>query len=273
MACVLGIFSLGILSSGCEKKAAERKSSSQANSPTTPPTTPTTDQTAQKSAVKDKRPSAKQPATARQPATAKQPAVTEPTASVGPLRPPTAKDLKRYTKDLTGSGKLMAKLETSEGTLHCELFEKDAPMTVANFVGLSRGLHPFRDIKTGKIVARPFYDGLTFHRLIPGFMIQGGDPRGNGTGGPGYKFAQEINPSLKHDRPGIMSMANAGPNTNGSQFFIMDSAKPHLDGGYNVFGLCAEVDVVKKIVSVEKRGSKPVVPPTINKVEIYRAQK
>ena len=193
------------------------------------------------------------------------------------VRPPTVKDLKRYTKDLEGDGPLMARIETSKGELNCELYEKRAPLTVANFVGLARGLHPFRDAN-GDAAKRPFYDGLIFHRVIPGFMIQGGDPAGNGTGGPGYKFATEVSDSLRHDKAGIMSMANSGPNTNGSQFFIMDGARSNLDGGYNVFGLCKETNVVSEIASVETirdggENSRPVDPPKIVKVEIYRAPK
>jgi peptidyl-prolyl cis-trans isomerase A (cyclophilin A) len=190
------------------------------------------------------------------------------------LRPPDLKDVKRYTVDLEGDGPLMAKITTKFGDLNCELFEDKAPLTVGNFVGLARGLHPFRDAN-GDIVKRPFYDGLIFHRVIPGFMIQGGDPAGNGGGGPGYKFATEVSDQLRHDKPGIMSMANAGPNTNGSQFFIMDGARSSLDGSYNVFGLCKETNVVSEIASVKTiqdggESSRPEDPPKIIKVEIYR---
>jgi len=186
------------------------------------------------------------------------------------VRAPKASDLSAYTKGLKGKGKLMARLTTNQGVIHCQLYEKRAPLTVANFVGLARGLHAFRN-KEGKATKRPFYDGLIFHRVIPRFMIQGGDPLGRGNGGPGYKFAQEIHPELKHDRPGVLSMANAGPGTNGSQFFITEVPRPSLDGGYNVFGLCKEANIVAKIARVEKRGSKPVVPVVMKRVEIYRA--
>jgi peptidyl-prolyl cis-trans isomerase A (cyclophilin A) len=190
------------------------------------------------------------------------------------IRPPTLKDLKRYTMDLKGDGPLMARITTKFGDLNCELFEDKAPLTVANFVGLARGLHAWRD-PNGTAVKKPLYDGLTFHRVIPGFMIQGGDPAGNGSGGPGYKFATEVSDELRHDKPGIMSMANAGPNTNGSQFFIMDGVRTNLDGGYNVFGLCAETNIVSEIASVEtikdgRENSRPKDPPEIIKVEIYR---
>jgi len=143
-------------------------------------------------------------------------------------------------------------------------------MTVANFVGLARGLHPFKDPKSNTTVSRPFFDGLIFHRVIPGFMIQGGDPLGRGSGGPGYKFAQEVSAKLKHDRPGILSMANAGPGTNGSQFFITEGPRKSLDNGYNVFGECMEIDIVGKIARVPKRGSVPSDPVVMEKVEIFR---
>ncbi|MCP4446030.1 MAG: peptidylprolyl isomerase [Myxococcales bacterium] len=166
----------------------------------------------------------------------------------------------------------MARFDTTHGSITCELHEKQAPLTVTNFVGLARGLHPFVDPKTGNAEARPFYDGLIFHRVIPKFMIQGGDPRGNGKGGPGYRFAQEISPNLRHDKPGVLSMANAGPNTNGSQFFITEVPRPKLDGGYNIFGQCQNIDVVEKIARVEKRGSAPTTPVVMTKVEIFRGE-
>ncbi len=125
--------------------------------------------------------------------------------------------------------KLFAIIETSMGNIVIELYEKYAPKTVANFVGLATGTKKWKDPKTGKWVKRPFYNGLIFHRVIPNFMIQTGCPLGNGTGGPGYKFADEFPPQLKHDKPGVVSMANAGPNTNGSQFFITHKATPWLD--------------------------------------------
>lgn len=173
------------------------------------------------------------------------------TAAQGEVRAPTAADLATYTADLAGTGPLTATLETAQGILHCELFDKAAPVTVANFVGLARGLHPFVDPVSGKVEKRPYYDGTFFHRVIPGFMAQGGDPTATGTGGPGYRFASEVSSELHH-LPGTLSMANAGPDTNGAQFFIVEQAQPRLDGSYNIFGRCREIDVVKKLTAVKK---------------------
>jgi peptidyl-prolyl cis-trans isomerase A (cyclophilin A) len=133
-------------------------------------------------------------------------------------------------------GPLYATLKTSMGDIVIQLFEDKAPKTVANFVGLASGTKEWTDPKTGEKVKRPLYNGTIFHRVIPGFMIQGGDPLGNGTGGPGYKFEDEFSPELRHNKPGIISMANAGPNTNGSQFFINHKETPFLDGKHSVFG-------------------------------------
>ncbi|MDH7571712.1 MAG: peptidylprolyl isomerase, partial [Armatimonadota bacterium] len=138
---------------------------------------------------------------------------------------PIARAAKAKPKGKAPVGNLYANIETSMGTITVQLFEKEAPNTVKNFVGLATGTKEFTDPKTGKKVKRPFYDGLLFHRVIPNFMIQGGcplsrDPVRAGTGGPGYQFADEFSPNLRHDRAGRLSMANAGPNTNGSQFFI-----------------------------------------------------
>ena len=165
-----------------------------------------------------------------------------------------------------------ATFDTSEGTFKVKLFDDKAPNTVANFVGLAEGTKEWTDPKTGQKVKKPFYDGLIFHRVIDGFMIQGGCPMGNGMGGPGYKFGDEFAQGLYHDKAGILSMANAGPNTNGSQFFITLGPTPHLDNRHSVFGEVAEgLDVVKKIGAVPTKQDRPVKPVIINKVTIERA--
>ena len=174
---------------------------------------------------------------------------------------------------LEGNGELRARIETNHGVMVAKLFEKRVPNTVANFAGLARGKKPFLDQKSGDWVKRRFYDGLTFHRVMARFMIQGGDPRGDGTGGPGYKFADELYPTLKHDRPGILSMANAGPNTNGSQFFITEVPTPHLDGRHAVFGELVEgLDVVRRIARVETGArNRPKKAVVIKSITIFRA--
>src|SRR5436190_5013278 len=141
-----------------------------------------------------------------------------------------------------------ARFDTTEGSFTVKFFDEEAPKTVANFVGLAEGTKEWTDPKTGGKKTAPFYDGVIFHRVIDGFMIQGGDPLGRGTGGPGYKFADEFHPSLRHTREGTLSMANSGPNTNGSQFFITLGPTPHLDNRHTVFGIVEEgMDVVRKI--------------------------
>ena len=141
---------------------------------------------------------------------------------------------------IEGKGRLWAEIVTSRGTLSCELFEGDAPLTVANFVGLARGLRPSLDRASGTWVKRPYYDRTIFHRVIPGFMIQAGDPTGTGTGSPGYVIPDEIRPRRTHDEAGALSMANRGPGTGGAQFFITLGPMPHLDGKHTVFGHCDE---------------------------------
>ncbi|HEX9050141.1 MAG TPA: peptidylprolyl isomerase [Anaeromyxobacter sp.] len=129
-----------------------------------------------------------------------------------------------------------ATFKTSLGDIVVKLLPEKAPKTVENFVGLAEGKKEWKDPRTGQMQKKPLYDGTVFHRVIPGFMIQGGDPLGNGTGGPGYKFADEIGPDNRFDRPGLLAMANAGPNTNGSQFFITEVPTPHLNRGHTIFG-------------------------------------
>ena len=187
------------------------------------------------------------------------------------VRAPTAADLETYTKVMKGKGPLVATIETTKGTLHCTLFSEKAPATVANFVGLATGQKPWTDAKSGQIVrGRAFYDGLTFHRVIPQFMVQGGDPSGTGAGGPGYQFADEIANDLRHEA-GTLAMANAGPGTNGSQFFIDEVASPSLDGHYSVFGHCAELEVVMSIASAPRDPrDRPATPIVIKHVRIAR---
>src|SRR4029453_12813481 len=162
--------------------------------------------------------------------------------------------------------------ETSQGNIVIKLLEKEAPKTVENFVVLAEGTKEFTNEKTGKKEKRPFYDGLIFHRVIPDFMIQGGCPHGSGMGGPGYKFAEEFHPSLKHAKSGKLSMANSGPNTNGSQFFIPVPPATWLDNRPTIFGEVVEVqDVANKISTLPRdRGDRPNTPVTINNVKIER---
>ncbi len=195
------------------------------------------------------------------------------------VRAPTAEDMAEYLKDFPGDGPLTATFETNQGTIHCTLEHEKAPRTVASFVGLATGKKPWFNPKTREVMKGvPFFDGLTFHRVIPDFMIQGGDPLGVGTGGPGYNFDDEIHPDLKHTRPGALSMANAGvrggKGTNGSQFFITEVPTPPLDGKHSVFGYCEEVDIVKKIARVQTGpNDKPVDPVVMTKVTISRGAK
>ena len=165
-----------------------------------------------------------------------------------------------------------AHFDTTEGRFTVRLFHEQAPRTVENFVGLAEGTKEWTHPASGKKQNAPLYDGIVFHRVIDGFMIQGGDPLGQGTGGPGYKFADEFHPSLRHAKAGILSMANSGPNTNGSQFFITLGPTPHLDNKHSVFGEVVEgMDIVKRIGSVRTaRGDRPVTDVVINKVTIER---
>lgn len=168
-----------------------------------------------------------------------------------------------------------AVFDTSMGQMRCKLFDKEAPLAVANFVGLATGTKDWTDPATHKKQhGKPMYNGTTFHRVIPGFMIQGGDPLGSGAGDPGYMFPDEIVPGLGFDVPGRLAMANSGPNTNGSQFFITEQPYPSLDGNYSIFGQCDEpsVSVVAAITHVERDPEdKPLVPVTLSKVTIVPA--
>ncbi len=167
--------------------------------------------------------------------------------------------------NVPGNGKLMARFVTDAGNIEAELYENECPRTVANFVALATGAVEWTK-PNGTKTKEPLYSGLKFHRVIPDFMIQGGCPQGTGTGGPGWKFFDEIHPKLKHTVPGMLSMANAGPNTNGSQFFITEVPCPWLDGKHAVFGKATSgVELIPKIT---RMGNNKV---TLQKVEIYRA--
>lgn len=181
------------------------------------------------------------------------------------------------TRGLPGQGTLTAVIETSMGSFSCELFEKDAPNTVANFVGLARGLRPFRDPTSGDWKKKAFYDGLIFHRVIPGFMIQGGDVTGRGSGNVGYSISDEKNAPHSFATGGMMAMANRGPNTGDSQFFITEGPTTALDDGgragghYQIFGQCKEVALVKSIARVPRDGmDRPMQEVRIKRVLIER---
>jgi peptidyl-prolyl cis-trans isomerase A (cyclophilin A) len=165
-----------------------------------------------------------------------------------------------------------AHFETTLGNFTVELFDAKAPKTVANFVGLAEGSKEWKHPKTGERHKKPFYDGIIFHRVISGFVLQGGDPLGQGYGGPGYQFEDEFHADLRHDKAGVLSMANAGPNTNGSQFFVTLAPTPHLDRRHSVFGkVVAGLDVVETIGRVPTDAQdRPITPVVMNKVTIER---
>jgi cyclophilin family peptidyl-prolyl cis-trans isomerase len=215
-------------------------------------TTPATKSTAtkSKSATSKTKSATKAPAKA-----AASPATTKPASRANPL----------------------AIFDTSKGRIACELFPDKAPKTVANFIGLANGTKEWKHPFTGQeMKGTPLYDNTTFHRVIPNFMIQGGDPIGNGTGDPGYRFEDEFSPDLRFDRPGRLAMANSGPNTNGSQFFITEVPTPHLNDRHTIFGQCdqASTDLVTKIarVATDPRNNKPLEPVTIRHIQIVGAE-
>jgi peptidyl-prolyl cis-trans isomerase A (cyclophilin A) len=170
-------------------------------------------------------------------------------------------------------------IDTTSGKLRCMLFPKQAPIGVANFIGLSRGTKDWTDPQGKKVHGKPLYDGTIFHRVIPEFMIQGGSPSGQGDGSPGYEFKNETSPDLTFNQPGRLAYANAGPGTNGSQFFITEVPYPSLDGNYTIFGQCddASVEVVKKIARVPRdttpgpQENRPDNPVKINHITILNA--
>jgi peptidyl-prolyl cis-trans isomerase A (cyclophilin A) len=190
--------------------------------------------------------------TTAKPSTAK-PAAAKPTASTTAAAQP-----------------VQAIFETTMGNITCTLFPDKAPITVDNFIGLATGSKAWRNPSSGATMQnKPLYDGTVFHRVIPNFMIQGGDPLGNGTGGPGYSFRDEQS-DLTFDQPGRLAMANSGPNTNGSQFFITEVPAPHLNGHYNIFGQCDNPELVKQIarLATDPRNDRPFDAPKITHVKI-----
>ena len=179
--------------------------------------------------------------------------------------------LEEATVGLEGSGTLLATLETSKGKIECRLYDKESPITVASFIGLARGLRAFVDPKTQQWEKRPYFDGLLFHRVIPGFMVQTGDIAGSGAGDAGFRIPNESAPKLKFNRPGLLGMANYGPDTNSAQFFITEEAASHLNGGYTIFGECQAIKVVREIARVPRDvNDRPHSPLYLTKVTITR---
>lgn len=254
----LALPALLILGVGCEHTNGKNDKKDQ------PPSTPPT---------KTVDPPAQPPAA--MPPKEDKPPVQQAPGDPNEVRPPVAADLPEYLKNIKGEGTLVATIETSMGTIHCELFPEAAPATVANFVGLATGQKPWLNPKTGnKEMGKPYFDGLIFHRVIKEFMIQGGDPLGLGRGGPGYNFDDEVENDKKM-QVGTLAMANAGKRggsgTNGSQFFITEVATDFLQGKHTIFGQCKEIDLVKQIARVPQNAeNKPDTPVVMNKVTISR---
>jgi peptidyl-prolyl cis-trans isomerase A (cyclophilin A) len=164
--------------------------------------------------------------------------------------------------------KIYATFVTSAGQINCTLRAEQAPITVRNFVELATGRKEWQHPATGAVSMVPLYNGTMFHRVVPGFMIQGGDPLGNGTGGPGYTFEDEVGPQTVFDKPGLLAMANAGPNTNGSQFFITEGTPTHLNGKHTIFGDCTDANVVRAISAAPRDGERPLSPTMIYQVAV-----
>jgi peptidyl-prolyl cis-trans isomerase A (cyclophilin A) len=215
----------------------------------------------------------KAPPAASEPPAANPSAASEPPPAHAPTE---EKTMTIGNFELKPGEKLYATFQTSMGDMKVELFYRQAPNTVTNFVELATGKKEWTHPSTQEKSHKPLYDGTIFHRIIKGFMIQGGDPMGSGFGGPGYKFKDEFNPELRHSGKGILSMANSGPNTNGSQFFITDGPTPHLDNRHSVFGKVidpASLEVLSKIASVptdKQKGDKPITEVKLNKVTISK---
>jgi peptidyl-prolyl cis-trans isomerase A (cyclophilin A) len=168
-----------------------------------------------------------------------------------------------------------ATLHTNAGPIRLELFPNHAPKTVRNFIDLAEGNREYTDPRTGQPGSGPYYDGTISHRVISGFMVQMGDPTGTGRGGPGYKFADEFHPDLRFDRPYLLAMANAGPGTNGSQFFITVSPTPHLNNRHTIFGQVADEESVKVVDAIANTptgpSDRPLQDVVIERVEIERS--
>jgi peptidyl-prolyl cis-trans isomerase A (cyclophilin A) len=180
--------------------------------------------------------------------------------------------LQTAQKEFTLPTGVYAQFVTSEGNFTVRLFDQEAPKTVENFIGLVQGTKEWTDPRTNKKVKQPYYDGIIFHRVISGFMIQGGDPTGTGMGGPGYQFADEFHPDLRFDRPYLLAMANAGPGTNGSQFFITVGPTPHLNRRHTIFGEVADAESRAVVDSIAKtatdRSDRPLEAVVVERVDI-----
>jgi peptidyl-prolyl cis-trans isomerase A (cyclophilin A) len=208
-------------------------------------------------------------AQAQKPASAPPPSAPTPTPAAAP--PAEAAASGEWTKKVQAGQDVFATLETNQGAITVRLFSKDAPKTVANFVGLATGEKAWTDPRTKeRVQGRPLYNGVIFHRVIPGFMIQGGDPEGTGRGDPGYRFEDEFQSGRTFDKPGLLAMANAGPGTNGSQFFITTSTPDYLNNRHTIFGeVVTGYDVVEKIGNVPRGpGDRPVEPVVIQKISM-----
>ena len=196
------------------------------------------------------------------------PALSPVPPAMAESKAPEPKDVIKMSNIPQGKGDLYAVFKTSRGNIVVKLFEKDAPKTVANFVGLATGKQEWTDPRNGQKSKAKLYDCTSFHRVIPQFMIQGGDPLGTGTGGPGYRFEDEFQSGRKFDRPSLLAMANAGPNTNGSQFFITEVATPHLNNRHTIFGEVVKgQDLVPQIARAGNAQTK------LEHVEIVRSEK